>query len=187
MQKQVPRGFTPRVRGYASSDTEWCVEDKSWYIHEDGTARGSSDTHCSPYVFNSEDEAQDALNLYNRRSGNMSKFTKDMLKTGMVVTIEDELGDISSYVVMKGTKDGDLFIAPDSYLRFDYVTDTLEDTGNNFGEYTVLTVSVPTRTSDLIHAFEAPCDVRWTRHAKIKEMTLADVCSELGYDVKIVK
>lgn len=97
------------------------------------------------------------------------KFNKSLIKDGVIVTLSngDELiydNHVPRFIDLREDHDNCL-----------YEIDDIDDNGN-VGNYYITSIKYP---SDFTTIYE--------KSNEVKEMTLKEVCKELGYEVKIIK
>lgn len=103
------------------------------------------------------------------------KFTKKDLKTGMTVKFKDS----PQRIVMLNTTDGDRLAIFDNesltdYFSLDYYNDNMEEVG---GAIVI---------GDIISVYNQYSTLLWERK-EIEELTMEELCKELGREVKIKK
>lgn len=167
------------VRPYACG-SNWCINSGNMYLHEDGIARNNSSGVSAKYVYNTKDEAQSVLDIYNNNKGKQM-FTKKDLKTGMTI----EFDDCRKAVVQLGHDYGDIIIFDKmSYVSLDYLGKDLLDAGRGSSDYTCVAVYKPISQ---MNPFGNHCSTPiWVRDIP-KEMTVAEIEKALGHSVKVVK
>ncbi len=116
---------------------------------------------------------------------------KSQLETGMVV----ETKGGSKWVVSKGCLFGDFLLKEDgcSHNGLNYYSDDLKYEGNVYGYEIIRVLSVQNtyasnllRPSNFNKLIMESTKVLW-ESVSVDEMTLQEVCKELGREIKIVK
>lgn len=112
------------------------------------------------------------------------RFTKDMLKTGMIV----ELRNGKTGIVLLDTANGDI-ISSTCYMPFDSIYDDLTNVNDN--DYDIIKIYQPQTNKSFLP--EGKIDLNnknvkliWQRQQP-KKMTLKEIEKELGYPIEIIK
>lgn len=110
-------------------------------------------------------------------------MTKDKLKTGMIL----EFMDGRIVMVLLGTQNGDI-VSGDTWFPLKYYTNS-EMFENKANSASVKRVYQPGSNADFLYGKSLnirDAEIIWERNFK-KEMTLSEICKELGRKIKIIE